>query len=56
MLRDTVLIGVELGVNPQLRARGLLYSQFYSSVKEVFTARNQYPFTNTAIKTLALDP
>ena len=56
MLRDTVSMGVEPGVNSQLRARGLLYSQFYGSVKEVFAAGNQYPFTNTAIETLALDP
>ena len=56
ILRDTISIGVEPGVNSWQRARGLLYSQFYSSVKEVFTAGNQYPFTNTAIKTLALDP
>ena len=49
-------MGVEPCANSQLRAGGLLYSQFYSSVKEVFAARNQYPFTNTAIETLALDP
>jgi hypothetical protein len=40
MLGDTVSMGVELGVNSQLRTAGLLYSQFYSSVKEVFVARN----------------
>ncbi|PVH90416.1 hypothetical protein DM02DRAFT_665118 [Periconia macrospinosa] len=38
------------------RAGGLLYSQFYSSVKELFAAGNVYPFTNVAIETLALDP
>ena len=32
-----------------------LYSQFYSSVKEVFAAGNVYPFTSAAIETLALD-
>jgi hypothetical protein len=56
MLGDTVSMGIEPGANSQLRAGGLLYSQFYSSVKEVFAAGNQYPFTNTAIETLALDP
>jgi hypothetical protein len=56
MLADTVSIGLEPGLKSQLRAWGLLYSQFYNSVKEVFTAGNQYPFTNTAIETLALDP
>jgi len=56
LLRDTVSMGVEPRANSQLRAGGLLYSQFYSSVKEVFAAGSQYPFTNTAIETLALDP
>ncbi|KAH6691812.1 hypothetical protein BKA61DRAFT_584821 [Leptodontidium sp. MPI-SDFR-AT-0119] len=56
MLGDTVSMGVEPCANSQLRAGGLLYSQFYGSVKEVFAAGNQYPFTNTAIETLALDP
>jgi hypothetical protein len=56
MLRDTVSMGVEPGVNSWLRAAGLLYSQFYSSMKEAFAAGNQYPFTNAAIETLALDP
>jgi hypothetical protein len=56
MLGDTVSMGVEPCANSRLRAGGLLYSQFYGSVKEVFAAGNQYPFTNTAIETLALDP
>ena len=56
MLQDTVSIGLELAVNSWQRSRGLLYSQFYASIKEVFAARNQYPFINTAIETLALDP
>ena len=56
LLGDAVSMGVERCANSQLRAGGLLYSQFYSSVKEVFAAGNQYPFTNAAIETLALDP
>ena len=56
MLRDTVSMGLEPAVNSWQRSRGLLYSQFYASMKEVFAAGNQYPFTNTAIETLALDP
>ncbi|KAE8383988.1 hypothetical protein BDV23DRAFT_192381 [Aspergillus alliaceus] len=31
-------------------------SRFYSSVKEVFTAGNVYPFTNPTLELLALDP
>ena len=42
-------------MNSWLQAAGLLYNQFYGSIKEVFIARNQYPFINTTIKTLALD-
>ncbi|KAH8749826.1 hypothetical protein BGZ57DRAFT_945613 [Hyaloscypha finlandica] len=54
MLRDTISMGVKPYANSQLRAGGLLYSQFYSSVKEAFAAGNRYPFTNAAIETLAL--
>ena len=56
LLQDSISMGIEPGSKSQLRADGLLYAQFYSSVKEVFAAGNQYPFTNTAIETLALDP
>ncbi|EKJ68583.1 hypothetical protein FPSE_11241 [Fusarium pseudograminearum CS3096] len=55
MLRDTGSLTIETGKRSSRRAAGLLYSQFYSSVKEVFAAGNVYPFTNTAIETLALD-
>ena len=40
MLQDIISIRLELAVNLQQRSRGLLYSQFYASIKEVFTARN----------------
>jgi hypothetical protein len=56
MLGDTISMGVEPGANSQLRSGGLLYNQFCSSIKEVFAAGNQYPFTNNAIEILALDP
>jgi hypothetical protein len=55
MLRDTGSLTIETGKRSLRRAAGLLYSQFYPSVKEVFAAGNVYPFTNTAIETLALD-
>jgi hypothetical protein len=56
LLQDSVSIGIEPGARSQLRAAGLLYAQMYNSVKEVFAAGNQYPFKNTSIETLALDP
>jgi hypothetical protein len=55
MLQDTGSLTIETGKRSARRAAGLLYSQFYSSVKEVFAAGNVYPFTNAAIETLALD-
>ncbi|RSL82713.1 hypothetical protein CEP52_016900, partial [Fusarium oligoseptatum] len=55
MLRDTGSLTIETGKRSLRRAAGLLYSQFYPSVKEVFAAGNVYPFTNAAIETLALD-
>ncbi|KAF4332448.1 hypothetical protein FBEOM_13752 [Fusarium beomiforme] len=55
MLQDTGSFTIETVKRSTRRAAGLLYSQFYSSVKEVYAAGNVYPFTNAAIETLALD-
>ena len=55
MLQNTGSLTIETGKRSQRRTAGLLYSQFYPSIKEVFAAGNVYPFTNTAIETLALD-
>lgn len=55
MLHDSGSLTVETSPNSWSRAAGLLYTQFYPSVKEIFAAGNVYPFTNTAIETLALD-
>jgi len=38
------------------RQGGLIYSQFYSSVKELYDATKCFPFTNDAMEELALDP
>ena len=35
---------------------GLVYSQFYSSTKEIFDAAKTYPFDNPALEALAVDP
>src|SRR4051812_18398106 len=56
MLHDSGSLTIESHRGSKSRAAGLLYSQFYPSIKEVFAAGNVYPFTNAAIETLALDP
>jgi hypothetical protein len=38
------------------REGGLIYSQFYNSVKEIYDANKCFPFANDAIEELALDP
>ncbi len=55
MLGETASMGIETSAQSGERAQGLLYSQFYASVKEVFAAGNQYPFRNMATETLGLD-
>jgi hypothetical protein len=56
LLADSVSMGFEPGPRSLLRAAGLLFGQAYNSIKEIFAAGDQYPFTNTAIETMALDP
>ncbi|KAB8239978.1 hypothetical protein BDV35DRAFT_386193 [Aspergillus flavus] len=56
LLQDTGSLTLETRRTAPQRQAGLLYNQFYSSVKEVFAAGNVYPFTNPALETLALDP
>ncbi|WAO97147.1 Hypothetical protein NCS54_01486100 [Fusarium falciforme] len=55
MLHDTGSLTIETGQRSSRRAAGLLDTQFYPSVKNIFAAGNIYLFTNTAIETLALD-
>lgn len=38
------------------REGGLIYSQFYNSVKEIYDANKCFPFANDAMEELALDP
>ena len=38
------------------REGGLIYSQFYSSVKEISDATKRFPFTNDGMEEMALDP
>jgi hypothetical protein len=37
------------------RERGLIYSQFYASVREIVNAMKCFPFTNNAMEEMALD-
>lgn len=55
MLSESGSLTVQPSPSSAWQQAGLLYMQHYSSVKEVFTAGDVYPFTNTAIETLALD-
>ena len=55
MLHDSGSLTIETSPRSWSRGPGLLYSQFYPSAKEIFAAGNVYPFTNTAMETLALD-
>ncbi|RHZ43029.1 uncharacterized protein CDV56_100146 [Aspergillus thermomutatus] len=56
MLEDTGSLTLETRRSSPHWQAGLFYSQFYASVKEVFTAGNIYPFTNSRLETLALNP
>ncbi|KAJ6047285.1 uncharacterized protein N7446_012119 [Penicillium canescens] len=56
LLHDTGSLTLETRPSSPQRQAGLLYTQFYSSVKEVFAAGDVYPFSNPALETLALDP
>ena len=55
LLKDIQGMTVESPKRSVSRSQGLLYSQFYSSQKEIFDAAKTYPFMNQAVKNLALD-
>jgi hypothetical protein len=40
----------------RLRVGGLIYSQFYESIKELFNVMKCFPFMNDGLEELALDP
>jgi len=56
MLRDAANLTSLTKRRSQLRRGGLVYSQFYGSVKETIDAAKTYPFQNEAIEEIALDP
>ena len=56
MLRDAASLTSVTPKRSKQREGGLIYSQFYSSAKEIVDANKQYPFINDALKEIALDP
>lgn len=56
MLRDAASLTTVTPKRSKQREGGLVYSQFYSSAKEIVDATKRYPFTNDALKEMALDP
>lgn len=56
MLRDACDMTTLTPLKSSLRQGGLLYSQFYSLTKEILDAAKTYPFQNTALEDLAVDP
>ena len=56
MLYDAASLTSLTPKRSKLRAGGLIYSQFYGSVKEISDATKRYPFDNDGLEELALDP
>ena len=56
MLRDGCNLTGTTPRRSSLRAGGLVYSQFYASVKEVLDAAKTFPFHNEGLEELALSP
>ena len=56
MLRDACSLTSVAPKRSRHRRGGLVYSQLYSSVKEISDASKQFPFANDGLEELALDP
>jgi len=56
MLHDAASLTSVTPKRSKQRAGGLIYSQFYSSVKEIVDATTRLPFTNDRMEEMALDP
>ena len=56
MLHDASSLTSVTPKRSKQREGGLIYSQFYSSVKEIVDATKRFPFTNDAMEEMALDP
>lgn len=56
LTRDTCNMTFVAGKKHPFRTAGLMYSQFYSSTKEIFDAAKVFPFDNSSLEGLAVDP
>lgn len=56
MLQDAASLTSVTPKRSKHREGGLIYSQFYASVKELSDATKQFPFTNDGMEETALDP
>lgn len=56
MLYDAASLTSVTPKKSKLREGGLIYSQFYASVKEISDAMKRIPFDNDGLEELALDP
>jgi hypothetical protein len=56
MLRDACNLTSFTPKRSRLREGGLVYNQFYNSVKEMIDAAKSFPFQNEGLEELALDP
>ncbi|KAF8446883.1 hypothetical protein BDZ91DRAFT_853647 [Kalaharituber pfeilii] len=56
LLNDVGSMTLEPGKRHPLRFAGLIYSQFYSSTKEILDAAKTYPFADQSLEGLAVDP
>lgn len=56
LLRDVGGMTILTGRQSPSRKQGLLYSQLYTSEKEIFDAAKTFPFRDGALESLALDP
>jgi hypothetical protein len=55
MLRDSAALTILTAKKSKARASGLIYSQFYNSIKEMTDAAQSHPFDNSGLESLALD-
>ncbi|RPA90397.1 hypothetical protein L873DRAFT_1848827 [Choiromyces venosus 120613-1] len=56
LTREIANLNVIPGKQHRARAAGLVYSQFYTTTKEIFDAAKLYPFQNKALEGLTVDP
>lgn len=56
LLRDACNLTSIAPKTSKLYRGGLIYSQFYGSIKELSDAANQFPFQNDGLEELAMDP